>query len=242
VVSKEAFMSFGNIQCEWRGGGVSLCVALLVAVAMMGGCARLPYTTKTLHQDRRVVINAQEELDRPGYTHPATLSPSEVAAILAGLSAREQQRLPLRWFAEEVPPKAIFRADEIEVLAPYVAEALTKVGPDERVRFEVIAPGLNPSMSKDSLGGWVAVRDPYFYFTLEYFHTQVPIRTTDLYDYNYPTPPPLAKDYLVYFEPGRFWVADQKGQRGVNYRAFLQSAPTMSGPGTRELPTSGGTP
>ena len=146
-------MSSGNSQCERRGDGVSLCVALLVAVAMLGGCARLPYTTKTLHQDRRVVINAQEELDRPGYTHPATLSPSEVAAILAGLSTREQQRLPLRWFAEEVPPKAIFRADEIEVLAPYLAEALTKVGPDERVHFEVIAPGLNPSMSKDSLGG-----------------------------------------------------------------------------------------
>jgi len=241
VVSKEAFMSSGNIQCERRGDGVSLCVALLVAVAMLGGCARLPYTTKTLYQDRRVVINAQEELDRPGYTHPATLSPSEVAAILAGLSTREQQRLPLRWFAEEVPPKAIFRADEIEVLAPYLAEALTKVGPDERVHFEVIAPGLNPSMSKDSLGGWVAVRDPYLYLSLEYFHVQVPIRTTDLYDYNYPTPPPLAKDYLVYFEPGRFWVTDQKGRRGVNYRAFLQSAPTTNGPG-RELRTPAGTP
>ena len=61
-------MSSGNSQCERRGdGNVAMC-CLAVAVAMLGGCARLPYTTKTLHQDRRVVINAQEELDRPGYT------------------------------------------------------------------------------------------------------------------------------------------------------------------------------
>ncbi len=203
----------------------------LVAGLVLGGCARLPYTTKVLHQDRRVVINAQEELDHPAYTHPAQLSPSDVAGILQGLSAREQQRLPLRWFAEEVPPKAVFRADEIETLAPYLSDALAKVGPDERVHFEVIGPGFNPRMDKDSLSGWVAVRDPYLYVTLEYFHAQVPTRTSDLYDYNYPTPPPLPKQYLLYFEPGRFWVTDQNGRRAVEYRAFLKSAPAMSVPG-----------
>lgn len=205
-------------------------LALLLAYVALGGCARLPYTTKVLHQDRRVVINAQEEVDHPAYTHPAQVSPAEVASILTGFSARVQQRLPLRWFAEEVPPKAVFRADEIEALAPYLSDALTKVGSNERVHFEVISPGFNPSMSKDSLSGWVAVRDPYLYFTLEYFHTQVPTRTADLYDYNYPTPPPLPKTYLIYFEPGRFWITDQNGRRAVEYRAFLKSAPAMSIP------------
>lgn len=201
-------------------------IGLLLAACMEDGCARLPYTTKTLYQDRRVVITAQEELNRPAYTHPVKLSSAETAALLMGFSTREQQRLPLRWFAEEVPPKAIFRADEIEALAPSLSEALTKVGPDERVHFEVIAPGFNPAQRKDSLSGWVAVKDPYFYFTLEYFHTQVPTRKDDLYDYNYPTPPPLPKDYLLYFEPGQFWVTDQSGRRGVVYRSFLQSAST----------------
>ena len=215
---------------ECAKGSLAL-LALLVAYVALGGCARLPYTTKVLHQDRRVVINAQEELDQSAYTHPVQISPAEVASILSGLSARVQQRLPLRWFAEEVPPKVVFRADEIEALAPYLSDALTKVGPNERVHFEVIGPGFNPSMSKDSLSGWVAVRDPYLYFTLEYFHTQVPIRTADLYDYNYPTPAPLPKTYLLYFEPGRFWVTDQKGRRAVEYRAFLKSAPVMSVPG-----------
>ena len=208
-------------------GGVAL-LALLLAL-VLAGCARLPYTTKVLHQDQQVVVSAQEELDRPEYTHPTHLTAAEVASILRGLSAREQQRLPLRWFAEEVPPKAVFRADEIEALAPYLADALTKVGPNERVHFELIGPGLNPSVRKDVLSGWVAVRDPYFYFNLEYFHVQIPTRKSDLYDYNYPTPPPLPKDYLLYFEPGRFWVTDQHGRRAVEYRSFLKSAPSLSG-------------
>lgn len=223
-------MGLRKRQTERRASGGMALLALLVAL-VLGGCARLPYTTKVLYQDQQVVVSAQEELDRPEYTHPTQLTAAEVASILRGLSAREQQRLPLRWFAEEIPPKAVFRADEIEALALYLAEAFMKIGPNERVHFELIGPGLNPSVRKDVLSGWVAVRNSYFYFTLEYFHVQIPTRKSDLYDYNYPTPPPLPKDYLLYFEPGRFWVTDQHGRRAVEYRSFLKSAPSLSGPG-----------
>jgi hypothetical protein len=235
-------MGLGDIQAKWHASSGLALLALLVAYTAFGGCARLPYTTKVLYQDRRVVINAQQELGQPAYTHPAQLSPAEVASILAGFSAREQQRLPLRWFAEEVPPKAAFRADEIEVLAPYLADALTQVGPNERVHFELIGPGFNPSMEKDALSGWVAVRDPYLYFTLEYFHIQVPTRSSDPYDYNYPTPAPLPRNYLLYFEPGRFWVTDQNGRRAVEYRSFLKSAPSLSGAGTAAPSAPAGAP
>ncbi|WP_447983562.1 hypothetical protein [Nitrospira sp. Nam74] len=235
-------MGWRDITAQRRASGGMALLGLLVAYIALGGCARLPYTTKVLHQDRRVVINAQEELDRPGYTHPMQLSAAEVASILRGLSVREQQRLPLRWFAEEVPPKAVFRADEIEALAPYLADALTKVGPNERVHFDLIGPGFNPSMEKDAVSGWVAVRDPYLYFTLEYFHIQVPTRSSDPYDYNYPTPAPLPKNYLLYFEPGRFWVTDQNGRRAVEYRSFLKSAPSHSGAGTAAPSAPAGAP
>lgn len=235
-------MGWRDITAQRRASGGVALLALLVAYIALGGCARLPYTTKVLHQDRRVVVTAQEELDRPGYTHPMQLSAAEVASILRGLSVREQQRLPLRWFAEEVPPKAVFRADEIEALAPYLADALTKVGPNERVHFDLIGPGFNPSMEKDAVSGWVAVRDPYLYFTLEYFHIQVPTRSSDPYDYNYPTPAPLPKNYLLYFEPGRFWVTDQNGRRAVEYRSFLKSAPSLSGAGTAAPSAPAGAP
>jgi hypothetical protein len=197
--------------------------ALVVALAVTG-CARLPYTTIIVHQDARVRVIAQHELDRAGYSHPIQLSQPDLAGVLRGFSVREQQRLPLRWFAEELPPKPLFRSDEIMLLAPYLSDALTKVGPDERVHFEVSSPGFNPSIRKDVLAGWLAARDPYLYLTIEYFHEQLPTRSDDLYDYNYPTPPPTPKQYLLYFEPGRFWTTDAKGRRAVEFRQFLKSA------------------
>jgi hypothetical protein len=235
-------MGLRKRKTDGRASGGMVLLALLVVYVVLGGCARLPYTTKVLYQDQQVVVSAQEELDRPGYTHPIQLTAAEVASLLRGFSAREQQRLPLRWFAEEVPPKAVFRADEMETLAPDLADALTKVSPSERVHFELIGPGLNPSVRKDVLSGWVAVRDPYFYFDLEYFHVQIPIRKSDLYDYNYPTPPPLPKSYLLYFEPGRFWVTDEHGRRAVEYRSFLKSAPSLSGPGANSPNAPAGAP
>ena len=199
--------------------------ALVVGLLSPSGCARMPYTTKVLHDDQRVRVTAQRELEPAGYTHPVQLSPADLANILRGFSIREAQRLPLRWFEEEVPPRPLLRADEISVLASALAMALTKVSPDERVHFEVIAPGMNPAMLKDVVAGWVAVRDPHFHIVPEYFHTQIPTHKSDPYDYNYPTPPPPPRDYLLYFEPGRFWVESGKGRRALDYRQFLKTVP-----------------
>lgn len=215
---------------------VVVLTTLVVGSIATSGCVRLPYTTRVLHEDPRVRITVQKEVEPAGYTHPVQLSEAEVASILRGFSIREQQRLPLRWFAEEAPPKPIFREDEVQVLAPHLADALANVGPEERVHFEIIAPGFNPKMRNDVLGGWVAVRDPYLYLTPEYFHTQIPTRKSDPYDYNYPTPPPVPKDYLLYFEPGRFWVTNGKGKRAVDFRPFLKSAESSGPRGTRPTP------
>jgi hypothetical protein len=205
---------------RWLRAALTTLTLALAAI----GCARLPYTTTILHEDARVRVIAQHEVDPAGYTHPLQLSQAEIASILRGFSVREQQRLPLRWFAEELPPKPLFRSDEIMLLAPYLSESFTRVGADERVHFEVSAPGINPSVRKDLLSGWLATRDPYLYLTIEYFHEQIPTRSSDLYDYNYPTPPPTPKQYLLYFEPGRFWVTDAKGRRALEVRQFLKSA------------------
>ena len=197
----------------------------LVGVLLPIGCARLPYTVRTVHQDQRVLVAIQQEVKPAGYSHPVQLDPQDVAAILNAFSFREQQRLPLRWFAEEVPPKKIFRQDEIEALAPHVAEALKKVGPDERVHFQVLAPGMNPSYERDTTGGWIAVREPYLHLTLEHFHAQFPMRKDEMWDLRYPAVPPEAGTFLLYFEPNRFWITDPAvDERGVLYRDFLKAA------------------
>ena len=157
---------------------LAMAVCFMLA-GSMGGCARLPYTTKVVHEDHRVVVVLQREIDAGGHAHPVQLTAGQVAALLRGFSIREQQRLPLRWFAEESPPKKIFREDELHVLAPQLAEALGNAGPDERVYFKLLAPGLSPSYRYDVVGGWMAVHDRLLHLTMDYFHVQQPTKTTD---------------------------------------------------------------
>jgi hypothetical protein len=172
----------------------------------------------------------QQELDQPAYSHPVRLTRAELTAILEGFSFRPKQRLPLRWFAEENPPKPVFRHDELDVLTERLSEGLQAAGPGERVHFELRAPGLNPSARHDLVGGWVAVREPYLYLTFEYIHVQIPAHKSDPYDYNYPTPPPLPAEYLLYFEPGRFWVTDRQGTSALEYREFLKAPKNVAFP------------
>lgn len=208
---------------------VRFLIASMMSLGFFGlfvSCARLPYTTKVVHEDARAVVTLQRELDQ-SYSHPAQLSGAELMAILEGFSYRPKQRMPLRWFAEESPPKPVFRVDELEALTGALSEGLATAGPGERVYFELRAPGFNPHNRQDVVGGWVAVRDPYFYLTLEYVHVQLPTHKFDLYDYNYPTPRQLPADYLLYYEPGRFLLTDQQGVPALEYKEVLK-APKVS--------------
>ena len=203
--------------------GLLICVLL---VGMMSeSCARLPYTTSVIHEDRRVIVSLQRDLDAAPYTHPVQLRADEISAVLAGFSFREKQRLPLRWFAEEVPPKQIFRTDEMQALVPFLVEGLEKAAPDERVYFQVLAPGMNPAAERDTTAGWIAVREPYLHLVLEHYHAQFPTRKSEQWDLRYPAIPPEPRTYLLYFEPGRFWETDpvSSGQ-AVQLREFLKTA------------------
>lgn len=212
---------------------LALVVALVVGF-MAAACARLPYTTQTVHEDKQVVVTLQQEVEPKAYTHPVQLTSGEVASILRGFSVREQQRLPLRWFAEELPPKPLLREDEVQHLAPFLAEALQKAGPNERAYFQVRMPQM-PTYDRNIVAGSMAVRNPYTYLTVEQFRTPIPIRESDLYDRTNPSPPPPPRDYILYFEPGRFWIEDDKGARAVEFRQFLRSG-KASGTGTPQTP------
>lgn len=203
----------------------ALLVSLLLFVVTSTGCARLPYTTSVVHEDRRVIVSLQRDPDAVPYTHPVQLNADELSAVLAGFSFREKQRLPLRWFAEEVPPKALLRSDEMQAVVPFLVEGLAKAAPDERVYFQVLAPGMNPAAERDTTAGWIAVREPFLHLVLEHYHAQFPIRKSEQWDLRYPATPPEPKTYLLYFEPGRFWETDPTTKRqAVQFREFLKTA------------------
>ncbi len=198
--------------------------AVVAAWVGLIGCARLPYTTQVVHEDPRVKVFIQQEVEPAMYTHPVRLSPQALKTILAGFSVREKTSLPLRWFAEEKPPQPLFHEDEVRVLAPHLAAALEQAGPTQRVAFQVFMPGFNPAVARATTAGWIAVRDPYWHLTIDHFHVQVPVRQADQYDPNYPLVPEPPKPYLLNFAPGRFWTTDPaSGDRVLEYKQFLES-------------------
>lgn len=207
-------------------GRVRISAVLLCAIGLFGvdGCARLPQTTDVVYRDPRVAVWLKREVGAARYTHPVPLSSAEWTALLRGFSLRPEQQMPLRWFAEEAPPTAVFREDELAVLAPRLADAFAKAHPNERVAFELYAPGYNRHVARDVTAGWITVHDEWLSLTMEHYHTQQPLAGSDPYDYNYPTPPLPPQSYLLYFEPGRFYVADpESGQRAVRYREALKA-------------------
>lgn len=199
--------------------------AVVVLISAAAGCARMPYTTTTVHEDFRVAVTVQQEISAKKYSHPVQLTADQVAAILRNFSLREEQRLPLRWFAEEAAPKPIFREEELVWVSSYLVEALQKAGPEERAHFQLFAPGMNRADTRNVTAGWVAVREPYLYLTIEYFHTEIPTRHTDAYYPNNPAMSPQSKTYLLFFEPGRFWVTDQSGARALQFHEYLKTTP-----------------
>lgn len=199
-------------------------LSALVLVVASVGCARLPYTTRVVHEDQRVRVSIQQEVEPAAYTHPVHLNPDALKRILASFSIRKKTSLPLRWFAEEKPPQPLFREEELQVLGSILSAALAQVGPTQRVAFEVLLPGFNPAAARDVTAGWIAARDPYLHLTIDYFHVQRPVRQGDQYDPNYPLVPEPPGAYLLNFEPRRFWGIDpSSGEWGLDYRGFLES-------------------
>jgi hypothetical protein len=201
------------------------CLVAFTVLAAGGGCARLPFTTATIYESSYTQILLQQEVEPAGYTHPIRFTADQVAALLHGFSLRAEQSVPLRWFAEEQPPQKLLREDEIARLATYLVDAFEKAGPNERVHFALSAPGINRADAKTVTSGWMAVREPFLYVTVEQFHAEVPIRRSDQYLPNNPQMPPLPGSFLLFFEPGRFWRIDRAGVRALEYREFLKSAP-----------------
>ena len=201
------------------------CLVAFTVLAAGGGCARLPFTTATIYESSYTQILLQQEVEPAGYTHPIRFTADQVAAMLHGFSLRAEQSVPLRWFAEEQPPQKLLREDEIARLATYLVDAFEKAGPNERVHFALSAPGINRADAKTVTSGWMAVREPFIYVTVEQFHAEVPIRRSDQYLPNNPQMPPLPGSFRLFFEPGRFWRIDRAGVRALEYREFLKSAP-----------------
>jgi len=210
-----------------------------IAVSVLGptalwvlviSCARLPVPTQTIHQDERAVIGTERVAEEPAYTHPVSFTNDDVARILKRVSVKERPASwPLRLFGRATEPERLFCEDEIQAVAPYLADALRAAKPNERVTFALSTPGLNPTYEHFVTSGWIAVRTPYLHIALDYVRNLQPRSPTRNYSPFYPEMPPAPPAYDVFFEPPQFWGTDPvDGTQAIQFRDFLRTVEPQS--------------
>jgi hypothetical protein len=114
----------------------SIFLALLCVIGT--ACSTTAPTGTILFEDPRGTVSLQTMADQSiQATHPVTLEPTLIAQVLRGMEIQDQERGIQRLLAGRSSPVPVFSDDQIQFLAPLLAEGLRTAAPTERVAYRV---------------------------------------------------------------------------------------------------------
>ena len=114
----------------------SIFLALLCVIGT--ACSTTAPTGKILFEDPRGTVSLQTMADQSiQATQPITLDPTLIAQVLKGMTVQDQERGIQRLLAGRSSPVPVFSDDQIQFLAPLLAEGLRTAAPTERVAYRV---------------------------------------------------------------------------------------------------------
>ena len=114
----------------------SIFLALLCVIGT--ACSTTAPTGKILFEDPRGTVSLQAMADQSiQATQPITLDPTLIAQVLKGMTVQDQERGIQRLLAGRSSPVPVFSDDQIQFLAPLLAEGLRTAAPTERVAYRV---------------------------------------------------------------------------------------------------------
>ena len=137
----------------------SIFLALLCVIGT--ACSTTAPTGKILFEDPRGTVSLQAMADQSiQATQPITLDPTLIAQVLKGMTVQDQERGIQRLLAGRSSPVPVFSDDQIQFLAPLLAEGLRTAAPTERVAYRVQTthPGsmLESSITETTAGSFYA--------------------------------------------------------------------------------------
>jgi hypothetical protein len=110
-------------------------IGLPLITLLFIGCTGGP-EVRAVYDDNRTSVRLQTDREAgTGHSHPATISPEDMARILGGLRVVEQRYAVHELLAGSAPALAAFNMDEIRALAPLLSQALSMAKPEEIVTF-----------------------------------------------------------------------------------------------------------
>jgi len=127
-------------------------LVLLIGITLtLFACATRPELDLTIHESDRGAVYVERISDRSfRAAHPITLSADTMARVLRGVAVKEDRGPFGNLIIGRPGAVRAFRDEDIQFLAPLLAEGLTKAASDQQVGFRVIRPGMN-DLAKGSL-------------------------------------------------------------------------------------------
>lgn len=112
---------------------------LLALFCVFGTACTTAPTGKVLFDDPRGTVSLQTTSD-PSIqaTQPISLEPALLAQVLKGIEVQFKEHGLQNLVAGRSTPVLVFSDDQVQFLAPLLAEGLRSAGPDQRVAFRVL--------------------------------------------------------------------------------------------------------
>ncbi len=118
------------------------------------GCATGPQRDLTIQQSARGGVYLERIPTRQFQAaHPVRLAPELIAKTLHGVQIREGKGLLQSFSAQQNQAVSVFSQEDIDFLAPVIAEGLNQAAPDQQVSFRIVQAG--DIVTRDKTGAGV---------------------------------------------------------------------------------------
>jgi hypothetical protein len=113
-------------------------IGMILLCLVFAACGTTTLTDKVLFEDARGTVSLETMTDQSiQATHPIALTPTLIAQILRGMEVQDQERGIQKFLLGPPPPVPVFSDDQIQFLAPLLAEGLRAAAPDQRIGYRV---------------------------------------------------------------------------------------------------------
>lgn len=233
-------------------------VLLALLCFIFAACGTTGQTGKVLFDDSRGTVSLQTIADQLVHAnHPINLDPTLLAQVLRGMEVQDQERGLQKLFGGAPAPIPVFSDDEIQFLAPLLAEALRTAAPNEHIEYRVqttLEGSLLESAVTETTAGSLYAYGRSLYMTLSQYR-YAPARTNlhandGAYRMNRPDASGLQSRILL-FTPRSAQRSDAYNPQGggksthrflaVDYQ-LLQQAPAAAATTGQTAPQTGTLP
>ena len=153
-------------------------LALLCVVGT--ACSATDRNSKILFEDPRGTISLETMSDQSTQaTHPIALDPLLIAQILKGIEVQDQERGLQKILGGMSAPTPVFSDNQIQFLAPLLAEGLRTAAPDQRIGYRVETThkgSFLESSTTETTAGYLYAYGRQLYVTLSQYRSS-PTRT-----------------------------------------------------------------